>query len=74
MTNQLPDKPSNEAIQAAKDMPNGWVYQIDGKYKIPSTSPIPPEAILGAWKVNSSGEIIGSFIPNPNYKELKEEE
>lgn len=27
-----------------------------------------PEYILGAYKVNSHGEIVGDFLPNPNYK------
>jgi hypothetical protein len=63
--------PTNEAIQAAKNNPNGWVYTIDPQYS--NESFIPPEAVVGAWKVNNSGEIIGDFIPNPNYIPLKKE-
>ena len=29
---------------------------------------VPPDAILGAWKVNEKGVIVGIFLPNPNYK------
>jgi len=50
----------------AKRNPNGWVYKIDGDFG--HADPVPPEAIAGAWKINSNGEIEGDFIPNPNYK------
>jgi hypothetical protein len=62
---QPPVTPTKEAMEEAKLHPNGWVYQIDGKFG--PNEPIPPEAIVGAWKVNADGEIVGEFIPNPNY-------
>lgn len=58
-------EPSEEVVQAAKLRPNGWVYQIEGRYA--SHESVPPEAILGAWKVDAKGNIVGDFIPNPNY-------
>jgi hypothetical protein len=64
--------PSEQAILAAKDSPNGWVYQIDSSY--PDVGRIPSEAILGAWKVNAYGQIEGNFIPNPNYKPIEHDE
>ena len=60
-------KPTPEMISEAKRNPNGWVYVITGSYG-PKDS-VPPEAIAGAWKVDSSGNIIsGSFQANPRYK------
>jgi hypothetical protein len=60
-------KPSPELVLEAKKHPNGWVYVISGKYG-PSDA-IPPEAIAGAWKVDSYGDIVpGSFQANPKYR------
>ena len=52
-------------MEEAKQVPNGHVYRIAGKFG-PSDA-IPPEAIIGAWKVNKNGQIVGSFIKNPKY-------
>lgn len=49
----------------AKSNPNGWVYAIDARYD--QNGGVPPEAVQGAWCVNEDGEIVGDFIPNPNY-------
>lgn len=57
--------PSNEAQKEAKNHPNGYVYVIEDKYK--GKENIPPEAIIGAWKVDKNGLIIGKFIKNPSY-------
>lgn len=63
-------KPTPEMINEAKNNPNGWVYAIDGNYG-PNDN-VPPQAIAGAWKVDSQGKIIeGSFKPNPNYQHNK---
>lgn len=59
-------KPEEAIIQEAKRNPNGWVYQIETHYA--SRAFVPPEAIVGAWKVDANGNIVGDFIPNPNYK------
>ena len=73
MTNPLPfpDKPSDEAIESAKSMKNGWVYQIDNRYNLSPDDAVPPKAIMGAWQVDARGHIIGDFIKNPNYKGLE---
>ncbi len=47
------------------------VYQIDGKYS--PNQAVPPEAIMGAWKVDSNGDLHGNFLPNPNYKPKQED-
>jgi len=60
------EEPTEEAIAKAKENPGGWVYKIDGEC---SAEPVvPPEAIVGAWKVDSKGKIVGPFVPNPNYR------
>ncbi len=51
--------------EEAARTPNGWVYRIAGQYD--PNGEVPPEAIVGAWKVNSHGKIEGDFIPNKNY-------
>lgn len=63
--NQISVKPTKEAIDEAKLHPNGWVYQIEGKSG--QDGSVLPEAIVGAWKVDENGNIVGGFIPNPNY-------
>jgi hypothetical protein len=59
-------KPTSQAIEEAKRYPNGHVYVIDGNFQ--PHEAVPPECIVGAWKVDASGMIVGDFIPNPNYR------
>ena len=59
-------QPSEGAKKEALKHPNGYVYVIEEAYK--GDVDVPPEAILGAWKVNEKGVIVGIFLPNPNYK------
>ncbi|WP_343638230.1 hypothetical protein [Roseateles sp.] len=56
-----------EIVQEALANPEGWVYKIEGTYS--ATEYVPPEAIVGAWKVDAHGKIVGDFIPNPKYQE-----
>jgi hypothetical protein len=58
-------EPPPEARVEAKRNPNGWVYATDARYG--RTEHIPPAAIIGAWKVDAAGEIVGDFIPNPKH-------
>jgi hypothetical protein len=57
--------PLSGEIEEAKRTPGGWVYRIAGNFK--SNERIPPEAIVGAWKVDIKGKISGAFIKNPRY-------
>jgi hypothetical protein len=60
------DEPPPDAAAEAKRNPGGWVYAI-----APGHDPdgdIPPEGIIGAWKVDDAGRIAGEFIPNPNHR------
>ncbi|MFC5743572.1 hypothetical protein [Dyella tabacisoli] len=59
--------PSPGAIAEAKRTPGGWVYEVRGNYG--PNDYVPPHAVVGAWKVGDAGEIVGDFIPNPNFKE-----
>ena len=62
-------KPMAGEIQEAKLHPNGWVYRIQGKYGV--NDAVPPEAIVGAWKVDGEGNIVGDFQPNPNFPSVR---
>lgn len=44
---------------------NGYVYRISGNYG--PDDRVPPEAIVGGWKVDAVGRIAGDFISNPNF-------
>ena len=57
--------PSKEARKEAQKNPNGYVYVIDEEYA--SEEDVPAEYIVGCWKVNEKGTIVGPFIPNPNH-------
>jgi hypothetical protein len=59
--------PPESAKEQAKLNPGGWVYEIRGNYK--EDEYVPPEVVVGAWKVNENGEIVGEFIPNPKFGE-----
>jgi hypothetical protein len=63
----LKRQPSQGAINEARRTPNGWVYKIAGTYD--PNDAVPPDAIRGAWKVKEEGNIVGDFLPNPNFKE-----
>lgn len=53
-------------VAEAKSRPGGWVYEIVGDYQ--HDDAVPPEAIRGAWKVDGEGQIVGDFMPNPNFQ------
>jgi hypothetical protein len=66
------DKPLPEEVAEAKRNPNGFVYRIAGNYG-PNDN-VPPEAIIGAWKVDGCGCIIGEFVANRRYKRHEKRE
>lgn len=61
--------PTDAAREEAKQNPGGWVYKIEGDFR--PEDAIPPEAIVGAWKVDDNGNITGDFISNPNFRRPK---
>ena len=58
-------EPDERAKAEAKAHPNAHVYAIAGNYS--ATERVPPQAIAGCWKTDANGEIVGEFIPNPNF-------
>mgnify|MGYP001338948586 CR=1 FL=1 len=56
---------TEETRDEAKRNPGGWVYAISGRYS--DQEHVPPDEIIGAWKVDEHGEITGDFVPNPNF-------
>ena len=52
-------------VAEAKRTPGGWVYRIAGRFG--PKDRVPPDAIVGAWKVDANGNISGGFIKNKNY-------
>ncbi len=52
-------------VEEAKRHPNGWVYRIEGEFA--SNDAVPPEAVVGAWKVDADGRIVGEFVPNSKF-------
>jgi len=67
-----PQHPHPKAIEEAKLHPNGYVYQLDGDFR--DDEFVPPDRIMGMWEVDESGEIVGDFIPNPNYRRRPEKD
>lgn len=63
-------QPMPGEVEEAKKHPNGWVYRIEGSFR--PEEAVPPTAIVGAWKVDSDGKIVGEFMPNPNHQPTSE--
>ncbi len=61
--------PTPEAIAQAKLNPGGFVLVVDG-FSGPADK-VPPERVLGVWKVDAQGVITGDFIPNPKYRPIE---
>ncbi len=59
-------EPTLKEIEEARNHPDGWVYRIDGSFS--DNEHIPPAAIIGAWEVNSNGEITDKFEINTKYE------
>jgi hypothetical protein len=64
-------QPTQAMCEEAKRHPNGYLYQIVGNYG--PNDAVPPEAIAGAWKIDAEGNIVGDFIPNPNFRRSGQE-
>ena len=57
--------PSFAVIEQARRQPNSWIYELDGVFA--PDDDVPPEAIIGAWRADYTGRIVGSFVRNSNY-------
>ena len=57
--------------EAAKNQQEGIICIIDGRTPTPQ-GPVPPEDIIGIFKVTNGLIIKGSYMPNPNHLILSE--
>jgi hypothetical protein len=65
--------PSPELVAEARSNPGGWVYEIDGDMVGDPDGEVPPEAIIGAWKVDDTGSLTSEYKANPNYRPQQSE-
>lgn len=63
--------PPPELVAEARVTPGGWVYEIDGDQIEDPDGDVPPEAIIGAWKVDEHGNLTDDYQANPNYRPLE---
>lgn len=61
----IPDEPALLAEAAAN--PGGSVAEIDPAYVDDPNGYVPPEAVRGAWLVDSSGKLTGEYQENPRH-------
>ena len=63
---KIPASRTPEMHEEARRNPNGWVYVIEGVEDPNGT--VPPERIVGAWKVDAAGKLTDEYMPNPKYR------
>ncbi|MDQ0795104.1 hypothetical protein [Streptomyces sp. B1I3] len=61
----IPKEPA--LLAAAAENPGGSVAEIDPAYIDDPNGYVPPEAIRGAWLVDSSGKLTGEYQENPRH-------
>ncbi|MFE0906151.1 hypothetical protein [Streptomyces rochei] len=61
----IPNEPA--LLAAAAENPGGSVAEIDPTYVDNPNGYVPPEAIRGAWLVDSSGKLTGEYQDNPRH-------
>jgi HEAT repeat protein len=52
--------------EQAGENAGGWVYELDLSFR--GTGSIPPERIVGAWRIDDNGSPTDEFVANPNYR------
>lgn len=57
-----------EMVAEARAHPGGWVYVIDGDMVDDPNGEVPPEAIIGAWKVDDQGNLTDEYQANSYYR------
>lgn len=67
---EVPDPPFPPGLLAqARSHPGGWVYAIDPEYAPDGANgAVPPEGIIGAWKIADDGTPTGEYQANPQYR------
>lgn len=68
MTSKSKPKITDALRAEAKKNPNGWIYEIDFDF-LPEEH-TPPEAIVGAWEVDISGNLTGVFKYNEKHQKI----
>jgi hypothetical protein len=53
-------------LAEARAHPNGWVYEI--RAGLDPMGTVPPEDIVGAWKIDAGGVPTGEFTRNPQFR------
>ncbi|MFD3472748.1 hypothetical protein ACFWWM_41800 [Streptomyces sp. NPDC058682] len=61
----IPDEPA--LLAAAAENPGGSVAEIDPTHIDDPDGYVPPEAIRGAWLVDSNGKLTGEYQKNPRH-------
>ncbi|MFD0154603.1 hypothetical protein ACWGQ4_00625 [Streptomyces sp. NPDC055721] len=61
----IPNEPA--LLAAAAENPNGSVAEIDPTHIDDPNGYVPPEAIRGAWLVDSGGKLTGEYQENPRH-------
>jgi hypothetical protein len=57
-----------ELLAEASSKPGGWVYAIDPEYAPDGAEgAVPPEGIIGAWKIGDDGRPTGEYRANERY-------
>jgi len=56
-------------LAEARSKPGGWVYAIDPEYAPDGADgAVPPEGIIGAWKIGDDGQPTGEYRSNERYR------
>ncbi|SDR08154.1 type VII secretion system-associated protein [Actinopolyspora saharensis] len=58
---------TDEMREQAKQTPDSWLYIVDPSYES-SGEDVPPEGVVGAFRIDSDGEIEQEFHPNEEYE------
>lgn len=67
MTEQRGVPPLTDELRArGRGAPGTWLYAVDPAYD--PAGAVPPEGIVGAWRVDARGEITDAFEHNPRYR------
>jgi hypothetical protein len=61
-TRSFPAELQQEAVKNA----GGWVYDIDPAFD--RTGSVPPEHMIGAWRIEDTGLPTDEFVVNPHYR------
>lgn len=65
----FPPPPITEEMrEQAKETPDSWLYIVDPAYQDYDSDDIPPEAVVGAFRIDSAGTIEEQFHYNEDYQ------